>query len=460
MKLLGVGSIALAIALIMTGCLSTGSSGPSDRPLYYGYGTGSTATGAIDAAKRDVLRQVVPDLIGTPSMSANKNTVESEIYSTKSLNAYFFLDSMEVLEQGRRESTYFYRLAIRVDLQSLARSLRAAGVYGGKVTPQSGEELALPDQSSASGGAGVASGGTQSSKAPADSSDGEAQKSTGGSAASTGADASDRAEEMSELSPEQKELVEEYVDSLTFMVYFSEEGNEDPFLRKTAVGMANGYLTEHSLQAIDLETVESIKKDQELVYEEQTGRSVSLIQWIAQKLNADVYVEIDSRTTGKTGDNRYYGQANITMKFFESSTGRLLSSVNYKSPETFSTSSELDAINNALQSSIYQVMPRALDQVRGYMRDFAANGIPHVLILQNTQDTRLMRSFVQDLERKVESVETESMSKEESRYRVRLIGEAEDLLDIVFDVADGIPGLAGIDLVMLRGRTLTFDTGL
>ncbi len=36
----------------------------------------------------------------------------------------------------------------------------------------------------------------------------------------------------------------------------------------------------------------------------------------------------------------------------------------------------------------------------------------------------------------------------------------EDLVDLVFDAADSVSGLEGMDQVMLRGKSVTFDTGM
>jgi hypothetical protein len=197
-----------------------------------------------------------------------------------------------------------------------------------------------------------------------------------------------------------------------------------------------------------------------MAYEEQTGREMSIIQWIAQKLNADVYIELNAETSGETSGNNYYGKALITLKMFESSTGKLLGSVPYSSPRTFSQSSEMAAINNALQSSIYKAMPIAMEQVKTYMREYLSQGIEYELIVQNTADAKLMSDFRRKLKRKVQELRTVSASPEETRYRVHLFGTIEDLEDIVYDVSESIPGLDGMNRVYFRGKSITFDTGL
>jgi hypothetical protein len=461
-------SVAL-IWLLLTGCVSN-PSGPTDKPLYYGYGSASTVTGAFNSAKRQILPIVVTDLAGAASVAANRKTLESNLYSSDVLNAYFVLDSMEVIAQGRQGEDHYRQIAIRVDLDSLARSLRANGVYGGQITPSSRDVLALPDvqrpaMRDATGrmvnnDGGVSNAG-ESGSVDSSSGSNETGASTNSSVSSTSQVAStSQVSAYQDLTQAEREIVETYIRTISFAVYFSEDTHEDPFIIKSAVGMANGYLADMGRRTNDLAQIEKLKEEQELVYEEQTGSNVGLIQWIAQKLNADVYGEIDAKTSTETGDGRYYGQANLTMKFFGASDGALLASVNYKSPRAFSQSSTIDAVNNALQSSVYEAMLVALEQLEASLRNSSARGIPYTFILQNTAETRIVREFSRKLEVRLGGMETISQSNENSRYQLYYLGSADDLLDLILDISDGIPAFSGMELVLLRGRELIFDTGM
>ena len=78
----------------------------------------------------------------------------------------------------------------------------------------------------------------------------------------------------------------------------------DPFSSKAAVGIANEYLASNTMEAIDLDQIEKLKTDKQKVYEAETGESISIVQWIAQKLNADAYIEIDGVVVGDDGQDR------------------------------------------------------------------------------------------------------------------------------------------------------------
>jgi len=265
-------------------------------------------------------------------------------------------------------------------------------------------------------------------------------------------------------SAKEQEIIQRYVDKMTYLVYFNEDSVQDAFTAKMAVGGANEYLVSNTMETIDLDQVQKLKKDQEKVYQEQSGKNMTLIQWIAQKLNADVYIEIDAKSTGETSgsgsSSRYYGQANVSVKAYEASTGRLLGTQNWNSPKTTSLTSQDDAKLNAVQASVYKSMPVVIDQAKAYMTKAFQNGIKYELVLQKTSDTRLVNDLRKKLQARVKDLKTVSQSAEETRYDVWLIGSMDDLVDAVMAAKDTVPGLEGLDLVMMRSKSATFDTGL
>ena len=422
------------LIILLYSCATAGKSGRvSDVPLFYGYGTGATVTQSLNAAKQDVLTQVIDIILSKEVRAAKYNELDRLFYSTTQPNAFLLNDSIEIVAQGKEDEKFYSRIRIRVDLKAVVRALEGNDVYGGMVMP--GADVRLEDR-----------------KPPATASVASGAKSQ---AAET------RREEVKPTTnPEQAAVINAYLDSLTFLVYVDAGTGVDPFLMKAAVGIANRYLAEKGVNLIDLDTVESIKRDQELAYEAQTGEAVTLIQWIAQRLNADIYVEIDAETSSETREGNYYGQANITLKFFDSSTAALLASATYRSPRTFSKSSELDALNNAIQSSVYKAMPAALGQAYQRVEKMAEEGIPYDLIILKPPDSRLMREFMKELELRSSRVQLISQSGGEVRYRVYLIGAIEDLQDIIFDITDFMPEFRYLELVYLRGKSITFTSGL
>jgi hypothetical protein len=249
---------------------------------------------------------------------------------------------------------------------------------------------------------------------------------------------------------------------MTWMVYFAEKSTMDPFSAKAAVGIANEYLASNTMEAIDLDQIEKLKADKQKVYEAETGESISIVQWIAQKLNADAYIEIDGVVSGEATGKTYYGQANITLKAFEASTGRLLGSAPWNSPKTMSTASSEAARINALQTSVYKAMPVAISQAKANMAAALKDGIAYELVLQKTPDSRVVSAFKKKLleQEQVKNVRAGSQSAEEARMQVFIVGTVDDLIDVILDVSGKIPGLEGLSLVLQRGKSVTFNTGM
>jgi hypothetical protein len=401
-----------------------------EEKVYEGAGQDVSMLKAMNLAKMDAVRKAVIDMIGVANEQANREKLQEVLYNTQNPNAFVNNETFETLRKDKIGDDYIFEARVAVKMRAVESTLKANGLYGETVTKQ--EKTGEAAEASAAA--------------------------TAGGAATL--DEITAQTEGVELTAEEKRIIARYVNNMTYMVYFNEEATEDPFYMKAAVGIANEYLTSNAIEAIDFDQVESLKKDQQMAYEEETGQSISIIQWIAQKLNADVYIEIDGRTSGETSGDKYYGQANITLEGFEASTGRLLGSQPWNSPRTFSTASEQAAKINALQTSVYKAMPIVLDQAKAYMAKALTNGIKYELIVQNTFDSRMMSDFYRKMRRKAKDIKTVSQTAEETRYEVYLIGSVEDLVDMVYDVSDTVSGLDGIYQVVLRGKSVTFNTGM
>lgn len=243
------------------------------------------------------------------------------------------------------------------------------------------------------------------------------------------------------------------------MVYGAENSSADPFLLKSAVEMANAYLIQQGNTVIDFAEVEKLKKESAQLYQESQASGISLIQWIAQRLNADVYLEVDAATEGGWEYDSYYGSAKITVKIFNPSTGEILGSVPYSSPKTFSRISAYDAESNALQSTVYKVLPIVSDQSKLMLARAYARGIRYEITLNGSKDTRLMTLFRKELAKEVNDIRTINLSSAQARYAVFAFCELDEILSIVYNIAEKLPGFENMELVVLRGKSLTFSMG-
>lgn len=445
----------LGIALVIASCVSSGEStkkttkreepppaaakpkpAPSkpaaaelERKEYSGSGQakGNTFLNARNIAIMNAVRGAVIDIIGAGKEKANQAKLAEVLYNTKNPNAFIFKDTLKSTRKDRvGEDEWLYDCTVDVNLKSVRSKLRANGLLNGEKIAE-----AAPRD---------------------DKKEGDAKEKV---SVDTGSP------DYGEVTANELQYIAQYVDRMTYMVYFDEEAGEEILYIKAAVGKANEYLANQAFDIIDADQIERLKEDQQTVYEEETGESISIIQWIAQKLNSDIYIEIFGKTRGTTQiGGKHYGEANIELKAYEASTAVLMGSASYNTLEkAFSRTSQQAARLNAIQGAVYKTMPRLVNQVKKNMTKALTRGIRYEVIIQNPLGDRAMSRFWSKLEQKVRSIKSLSQSTEETRFYVWYIGSMNDLKNIIYDITDTISGLDNMEQVLSRGKSITFNTG-
>ncbi|MBN1241973.1 MAG: hypothetical protein JXA15_04610 [Spirochaetales bacterium] len=262
------------------------------------------------------------------------------------------------------------------------------------------------------------------------------------------------------LTEEERAFLDRYLAGLDYLVYIDEAAGMDPALAKMAVTQANRYLIEKmGRTVIDFDQVQRNKMDQQAAYLAETGGSIGIMQYLAQKFDADVYVEISMRASGAERSGRFYASAQGVMKLFDTSTSQLLGSLSFVSPEVMSPTSLDGALSNAVQASIFTAMPKMTDQAKSLIEASLANGIRFELVIQATPDSRAISDFRRALGRVFRKVEQLSYSAEETRLLVYTFKDATVVEDAVYVAAER-SGMPDIYLVFSRGKALTFNSGL
>lgn len=420
------------------------AAGPAESPtpMFYGQGSGGSSVEAMNNAKKIAVRKAAEQLIGIAPSMAKKGELDTLFNGIGDFNPYVVRGSQKELASGKDGDSYFYHLGVRVDLKAVGGLLMNNMILGGQIDGRTGVAYKLADEA-----------------APPVEAKPEPAAASGDSGAVPAAPPAENP--MEEASPEDLAFIEQYMGNLTYMVYFDEAKVSDPFLTRAAVISANRYLDSNGFQYVDLNQVEKLKKEQSYVYEDQTGSEVSFLQDIANRLNANVYVQVSLDANGSTRDGKYYGSATITLNAYDSSTGEGRGAATYQTnPPAFSQVSVEDALNNAVASAVFKAMPHVIDEVKAETAKALTRGFRYNLVMLNTYDARVMRNFQKKLERKVKSVKRVSYSPEETVYEVYMLGEVMDLWDLVYDVSESLPELMDMTEVMQRGNSLTFDTGM
>ncbi|MFW5801617.1 MAG: hypothetical protein ACOCVC_06265 [Spirochaeta sp.] len=429
-------SIGMTIILVLIVMLSSCASAPvtpsvsSPDHVYNGRGEGETLGRAMNAAKIDAIRQGVIEVIGEPAEVVHQEMLQMQLYNTRNPNAYVVNDQMEILHRDNvgsiQDPLYVMEIAIPVRMDVVQRTLDSLGITE-EVDPET------PVQPGAEG-----------SQEPVE----------------PDVPAVPDSELYEGATEEQARFLQRYIQNMTYMVYYPEESTTDPALLQQAVAQANNYLATEGYTLIDAAQIEGLRQDREMIFEAEARQDVSLVQWIAQRLDADVYLEVDASVNGETVDGNHYGVANIIIRIFETSTGQLLGSVPYRSQRTFSRTGQQDAIGNAVQSAVYSAMPTAVRQSQSLLAQAYSRGIRYEMVLLNTSDPRVISRIRSRLRDEVNDLNTISQTAEETRYSVYYFGRLDELEDLMYDLSDRIPGMENLYLIMTRGKTITFDLGL
>ncbi|MDX9897309.1 MAG: hypothetical protein RBT62_00185 [Spirochaetia bacterium] len=350
------------------------------------------------------------------------------------------------------------RKVFYVCIACLALLASCAGSPPAQTQPPSESPAANPNQASKDRAIALVQGGQASTSSSS------THSSTTATASTTPVEPADTVDTVPPapgvMTPEEEAFLNNYLARLQYMVYYDEAAGIDAQSAKVAVNQANRYLLEKlGLSVVDFDQIEKNKRDQQSAYQAETGGSIDLIQYLAQKYNADVYVEISFNTTPSASGGKFYATAQGSMKIYDTSSAQLLGSVAFQSPQVMSTSSSQSAIGNAVAASVWSAMPKMTDQTKVLVKNSMSRGIRYEVVLQNTPDSRQISTLRRALAKVVREVEHVSYSPAETKLALYTFKSRDKLEDAMYDAADRA-GLLDMYLVFSRGKLFTFNTGL
>lgn len=264
---------------------------------------------------------------------------------------------------------------------------------------------------------------------------------------------------LEELTPKEKQFFENYLKRLKYLVVIKENPNITEFQAKSIITKANEYLLKQGYDVVNFDQLAKVTADQQTAYQAEAGAGMSLTQFIAQKLGADVYVELDVVPRAWTDGTKHYGEANYTVGMFDPSTAEQLGSVAYRSDRSLSNSNPEDALINALVASVAQFMPRVVKDANQVLRNRYSNGIRYQLILQSTPDARAVSTFRRSLRSRVREIVAGPSAADQTTMDVYLFGSITDLEDACYSAFEKTAGMESAYWVYTRGKTITFNTG-
>jgi len=254
-------------------------------------------------------------------------------------------------------------------------------------------------------------------------------------------------------------IINEALDNLTYLVYFEPEKKriKDEYAR-LSVNRINNYLANQEYEWVDPGRINEIKKEYLKVYEETQG-SVSVVQLIAQALNADVYIVVDGivEDEGKEGDV-YFASASIDLKAFESATGRGLGTETGYSGKLGLASGKDAARRKCVEVAVGKAIPQVIELSRNYMTKAFEKGIRYEIVVQGVSSYKLLRGFTDAMKdtENFRSMKEISASEGQARYYVYYMGRKTELIDDIMDNIHQKEGFENLNVIVSRGNAVIF----
>ena len=254
-------------------------------------------------------------------------------------------------------------------------------------------------------------------------------------------------------------LILEAIDNLTYLVYFEEDSMRisDEYAR-LCVNRVNNHLANQGYEYIDLDRINEVREEYFTLYRETQGE-VSVVQLIAQGLNADVYIVVDGvvEYEGEKG-GVHFASASIDLKAFESATGRGLGAETGYSGRLGLTSGRDAAMRKCVETAVQNATAPVIELARSYMLKAFEEGIRYEVVVQGVGGYDMLRPFTDALRsaQGFRSLREMGASEGQARYYVYYMGRKSELIDEVMSSVSSEPGYRGFAVLVSRGNTVVF----
>ncbi len=254
-------------------------------------------------------------------------------------------------------------------------------------------------------------------------------------------------------------LINEALDNLTYLVYFEPEKKniEDEYAR-LCVNRVNNYLANQGYEYIDLQRINEIKEEYFMLYEETQG-TVSVVQLIAQALNADVYMVVDGIVEDAGSEaGMHFASASIDLKAFESATGRGLGTETGYSGKLGVASGMDAAKRKGVEVAVEKAIGPVVEISRNYMMKAFEKGIRYEVVVQGIDNFSMLRVFTDVVRNSgnFRSLKEVSAAEGQAKYYVYYMGRKGELIDDVLSDLQDEEGFENFNVLISRGNAVVF----
>ena len=237
----------------------------------------------------------------------------------------------------------------------------------------------------------------------------------------------------------------------TFLVYFNEKELKIPIdLAELAVQKINNFLSSHRLDYVNLNQIVSLKKDREMV-EENISVGLSIVQLMAQKLHADIYIVVNGVLDDGTHENgQFQSEGTIYLTAFESSTAKGLGSEqNY-----------IKGIDNTLESAQRKIISNAVipatNKLISSIIEYKLKPHTYILTLMGNTDHLMRKTFEKTLNKDPNFVnfKIQSATDNQITYRIMYKGLTNNLINGIFKRLRETESFETIKTKMIRRKEI------
>jgi hypothetical protein len=391
--------IFAVLAFVFSGCakktVKTGE-GAAQQVVENGVGKARKFDDALDLAFRDALKKVVVGIIGEESEKTNSDTLKSYMYGI----SQSYVLSYQITDKVKSGKDTVVYLRATFNKSKVEESIRTLGIE-------------IPKEEKPK----------DYSKSP------------------------------------YAEVIGEALDNLTYMVYFEpQKRNISDEYARLSVNRVNNYFANMGYEYVDLQRINEVKDEYFKLYEETQG-TVSVVQLIAQALNADVYIVVDGivESAGSEGDI-HFASASIDLKAFESATGRGLGTETGYSGKLGLASGMDAAKRKAVEVAVENAIKPVVDLSREYMLKAFEQGIRYEVVVQGVPSYSMLTVFTDTLRssRNFRSLKEVAASEGQAKYYVYYMGRKSELIDDVMSSIQNTEGFENFNVVITRGNAVVF----
>ncbi len=383
------GFILIALILGMTACQE------SVQAEYDGVEvittSGENHLKATNRAIRKAVRKGIIALIGRSTYKKEKKTLENTILESRFSKARQYTQSHEILGRSTSEGKAVVTVKVYIHLEKLRKKLKALNIPILK-NPSSGSQ---------------------------------AESRTLGNV--------------------------DIIKGESFLVYYDEENLNIPReLAELAVRKINNFLASQGLEYIDLRQIKRLKKDRELIEEEVSG-GLSIVQVLAQKLHADVYIVVNGTLDDGFYENgKYQSRGGILLSAFESSTARGLGS------EQSSIKLSGKSLDSVQRRIVLDTTTPSTQKLMSSIIQYKASPHIYIVTLLGDVDFDMRKTFKRALNKDSNMVSFKliSTTNRKAKYKIKYRGLTNDLIEGLFKRLREKEGFEDIHIKLVRRKEI------